>query len=129
MSYSSEITYPSKKNGRITVRILEKEARDTSETDAINVPKKGQIVRYSSRLISGSGSVVDPQMGRKVGWVASTEDETLASSSSAPAAFISERDPVPYFAPKGKLYLRSGVDDATEDHTIITEIEIIAGVA
>ena len=128
MSYSASIQYRRKQGGRVSVLIVEKEARDTSEAGPIRVPRNGRVVLTKCRRVSGTGTTVDPTAGRAPGWTASTPDEIMASSTTAPAAYVAERDVVPYNSPRGELWHRSGLNSTTPDGVIETEYEVIPGV-
>ncbi len=126
MAYESDIRPPVVDGNEHLYTILETDAAAGSETDAIDVPVKGRIVGYTVRLIGGGGTTVAPRVGRDKGFTADTEDEVAAlPGNGVPAAFIDEQSPAAYYAPEGKLYIRSGVD-ADTDNVIRTEIKILA---
>lgn len=124
MAYSFAVTFAYKSNGKVVATIVELEAATADEAGPIQVPIRGRIKRVNHELVSGAGTTLDPEWGRKPGWTASTIDEVAADNSAAPAVFISDTEEVPYFSRNGQLFLRSGVD-AGADNKIVTEIQIV----
>ncbi len=107
------------------VTVLETGAGSSDTTDFIPVPIKGTIRGYEATLESGSGSTLNPSIGRTSDFVANTQDH-VATSTLTPAIHLSDQTPLRYYAPEGKLYFRSGVNSGS-DNTITTEVLITEG--
>lgn len=117
MAYSARVqTFPVADGFVITVHEID--AASASEAGPIPVPVRGTIVRVRSQLVSGTGTRVAPSIGRAKNWSAGDFNEVRPGTDH-------ELDAVPYFAPDGVLYLRSGVDTGA-DNEIRTEILIRA---
>ncbi len=122
-------------NGQLEVVIVETGSRDTTEVGPIvdddtgvKVPARGTIMRFSAKLVSGTGTTIDPEMGTEATWTTGDAlEEVLASNALAPIAQFSDQSPVRYFDSDRELYLRSNPDDVATDHEIRTTILIKEG--
>lgn len=122
-------------DGLLEVLIVETDVGSADEVgpivdDNTNVkpPARGTIVRYSIKLISGTGTTVDPEMGNSAVWTTGDAlEEILASNALAPTDEFSDQSVVRYFDNDRSLFQRSNVNDATGDHAITTRILIREG--
>lgn len=129
MAYSARVSSASRTvDGRsyLVYTILESEARDTSDYELPGVPFIGTIVLFVSKLVSGTGTTVQPEIGTSSGWTDTTIDEV--GRISVAAAFINEGSNLRYAAPEGSLWVRSAPNNVATDHAIQTVIVILEGV-
>ena len=129
MAYSARVSAaPRTVDGRsyIVYTIIESEARDTSEYELPDVPFIGTIVLLVSKLVSGTGTTIQPEIGTSSGWTDSTIDEVGRITSAA--AFINEGSNLRCAAPEGSLWVRSSPNNAAADHVIQTVIVVLEGI-
>lgn len=129
MAYSARVSSaPRTVDGRsyVVYTIIESEARDSSEYELEDVPIIGTIVLCVSKLVSGTGTTVQPELGTSSGWTDTTIDEV--GRITAAAAFINEGSNLRYAAPEGSLWVRSTPNSVVADHAIETIIVVLEGV-
>lgn len=129
MAYSSRVSKaPRTVDGRsyIVYTILEAEARDTSEYELEDAPFIGTIVLCVTKLVSGTGTTIQPEVGTAAAWTDTTIDEV--GRITAAAAFINEGSNLRYAAPEGSLWVRSTPNSVVADHVIETVFVILEGV-
>ena len=95
-----------------------------SEAVIENVPRQGCIVRYKATLTGGSGSTINPRIGRTAGFSANTQDQVVAAPGAA--AFIDQTGPFYYSSSTGKLYINITPDSGT-DNAVAHELLIVNG--
>ena len=132
MAYAASITYgaPVSLNGRrvVVVRVVETEAAAGSEyaISGAKIPRIGTITTLHATLVSGTGTTIQPKLGRKPGFTVDTSEHI--DSQAAAAANIRETTPLKYnLAPQDDLVVRSTPNNAAADHTITTEYVITEG--
>lgn len=129
MAYTASVySAPRTVGGRsyIVYTILESEGRDTSEYELPDVPFIGTIVLYVSKLSSGTGTTIQPEIGTSSEWGDTTVEEV--GRITAASAFINEGSNLRYTAHEGSLWVRSSPNSVSADHTIETIIVILEGV-
>lgn len=106
--------------------ISETEARDTSTFTLYGAPSVGTITLLRSALTAGTGTTVRPEVGRGTGWTDGTIDEISRAASAAALAEITTN--VRYTRDNAdELVIRTSANNATADHTVVTEIVIFEG--
>lgn len=123
MAYSASI---SKKyqHGLYEFTIVELEASATTEFTLTGVPDYGYVIRSASQLTAGSGSTVDPVLGRAT----APAGITLITANDTAAASVDniQTEGVPYTTlTAGTLFGRSVCGSAT-DNAVTTLIYIKA---
>lgn len=129
MAYSVQVSSaPRTVDGRsyIVYTVLETDARDTSEYTLPDVPFIGTVVLCVSKLVSGTGTTVQPEIGNRASWSDSTIHEVGRVTSAA--SFINEGSNLRFQAPEVDLFVRSTPNSAAQDHAIETVIVILEGV-
>lgn len=116
--------------GRQVVRIsfTETETSSTSEwvvTDS-RLPRMGTVVLYKADLTAGTGTTIQPKMGRATNPTVDTQN--WIGQISAAAGAINDASPLRFANLAGVLYGRSTPNNAAADHSVSTEITIISGV-
>lgn len=127
MAYASAVTVV-RKGKEITVTIVETDARDTSEPAAIDLAIiRGRVLKQECHLTDGTGTTVDPVLG-KVTNPAASPDKVIVSNAT-PAANVANQSLLPgtTFDITGPVYHRSVPNNATEDHDITTIYHILVG--
>lgn len=129
MAYTAVVS-PLQINGNfrprmVRVTILETEARDTSEFSITGLPPYGTIVLYKATLSSGTGTAIQPKIGRAEGF--STTSLDLVGTQESASSYINDAAPLYFVSPTGTLYIRSSPNSSVADHTIRTEIVIRFG--
>lgn len=106
--------------------ITETEARDTSTFTLYGAPSVGTITLLRSALTAGTGTTVRPEVGRGTGWTDGTIDEISRAASAAAVAEILTN--VRYTRDNAdELVIRTSANNATADHTVVTEVVIFEG--
>ena len=115
--------------GRKIVRItfVETGATSTSEWSVSDgmIPSIGTVKLYKADLTAGTGTTIQPKMGRATAPTVDTQDWIGQISPAAGA--INDAAPLYYAGLTGTIYGRSTPNNAAGDHTIYTEIEIVEG--
>jgi len=130
MAYAAAITASTQHDptvGRIyTFEIAETEAAAASEFELVGVPQMGTITLYQATLTSGTGTTIQPRIGKATGWSDSTQN--AVAGQDAAAAHIHDVTRVEYTLAKGasSLFVRSTVD-ADTDNAISTIVTIVKG--
>jgi hypothetical protein len=100
-------------------------ASQTTEFVIAGAPETGTMTLYMAKRTAGTGTVINPRIGRSAGFALT---DLGAVTSSLTAAVINDATTVRYSGlTGGKLYVRNYPDNAAADHSISTEIEIVAG--
>lgn len=105
--------------------IVETGARDTTEVACSGVPAFGTIVSIEATLTAGTGTTINPILGRAAAFAASTQDHIATATTTA--AHLHEQGSTAYYSSTGVLYVRSRPNNTTTDHAISTEILIVEG--
>lgn len=99
---------------------------DNPASDRTKLPAKGRVLSQRCQLVSGTGTTVDPVLGRVTN-PASNASYSIAENATAAASVINLADPpIVYSSTGNKLFHRS-VPDAGSDNTIHTTYEIMEG--
>ncbi len=129
MPYAHPYTIVEKvRAGRRTwlITVSETLAASGSEFSIFGLPIVGTIVRYGATLTAGTGTTINPILGRASGFAANTQD--WIGTQTTTGAHIADITNLRYrLTSAGTLYVRSTVNSATADHTILTEIEVVEG--
>lgn len=130
MPYASTVTGPiiSVVHGRAhySWTVVESGAAPTDTFTLPGAPTVGTLKLYRAILTAGTGTTINPRLGRTLAFVVSTQD--WIGTSSTTAAVINDASDLRYSAlPAGKLYGRSLPNNAAADHTISTEIVVVEG--
>lgn len=96
----------------------------SSEEAVIDVPENAIIVRFTATLTGGTGTTINPVIGRASGFTADTQDQVLAAPGAA--AHIDVTGPFYYYSEKGTLYVKTAPDAGT-DNAVSYELLIIPG--
>jgi hypothetical protein len=94
-----------------------------SEAMVDGLPKRGIIKRFTATLTGGTGTTINPTIGRASGFSANTQNQVLAAPGAA--AHI-DAGPVYYFSEDGPLYVVA-TPDAGTDNAVSYELLIVAG--
>jgi len=106
--------------------ITETQARDTSTFTLYGAPSVGTITLLRSAKTAGTGSTVRPEIGRGVGWSDGSIEEIGRAGSAAAVSEILTN--VRYTRNDAdELEIRTSVNNAATDHTVLTEIVIFEG--
>jgi hypothetical protein len=130
MAFTESITMGGGANGQPRwwhIVISETSVGAASEWDVSppNFPRAGMIVNFKAVLTAGSGTTIQPSLGRAAAYTAATTDPDFISEQSAAAASIADQSAVRFDGGSGSLYGRSAVD-AGADNSITTEILVVA---
>ena len=109
----------------IQISLAETEAAATSEKEITGLPKFGRIMRLTSSLTSGTGTVLDPI----VGVLTAPAGANVVVENGDPAAIVDLQNDAGYryYSSTGSLFIRTRVNDATADHVIATKLLILPG--
>ena len=119
------------------VTFTETEAAAGSEWSiaaAKGLPLLGTIVLYKATLYAGTGTTIQPAVGRAAGvlWTIGTKAVTSQAhigQVSAAAVVINDATGIRYrLLDTGIMYGRSTPNNAAADHSVVTELHIIDGV-
>ena len=106
------------------IEVTETDAAAASEWQ-ITVPSIGEILLYQATLVSGSGTTIQPRVGKSSGWSDDTQDHVGGQDTAAAA--IHDATPLPYALAGATMYGRSTVD-AGADNEVTTLLVIREGV-
>lgn len=130
MAYASTVSGPSistiagKKHYRWT--ITETEAGQANDFVLTGAPAVGTIKLYRSVLTAGTGTTINPRIGRTNNFALTGND--WIGTNSVTAALINDASDLRYTGlTSGKIYCRSYPSNAATDHSISTEVEVIEG--
>ena len=127
MAYDAVITLVSQEvaDGRLytVFDVVETEARDTSEF-SIDSPGVGRLTLVESDLISGSGSTIQTEFGRLATWTTGGRGHIDQAAAAAASIRIGTDK---RFSADDKVYVRSNVNDVTEDHVIRHRFTFVRG--
>lgn len=131
MAYTSSSTLTKKTiSGRryYLITITETEAAATSEHEIsmADAPQLLTVVSVKSTLTAGTGTTIDPRLGRATGWADNTQDAIFSNGTAA--ASIDTQPGSVIWRPVGQnLFWKATPNDAAADHSISTEILCIEG--
>lgn len=115
--------------GRLAWRVLvvETNVADVNEVEIEGgFPAEGTITSYEADLLAGTGTTINPMLGKAAAFVEDDPDH-IATQSEA-AARINDNTSLQYSGLQdGKLYLQSGANNAAADHNITTRFTVVAG--
>ena len=101
---------------------------DSAGTSAdVQLPAVGRIAWVKATLTGGSGTTIDPRIGRASGWTASTQDD-IHENGAAAAHIATEPNAPSTLGADADLYWQSVVD-AGADNTTSIELMIVEGLA
>lgn len=104
--------------------VAETLASQTTEFVIAGAPLVGTMTLYQAKLTAGTGTLLNPRIGRSAGFALT---DLGAHTSTLTAAVIDDATNLRYTSTDGKLHVRNYPNNATADHSISTEIEIVAG--
>jgi hypothetical protein len=99
-------------------------ASQTTEFVIAGAPLVGTMTLYEAKLTAGTGTLINPRIGRTAGFALT---DVGARTNATTAARIDDAASVRYTSTTGKLYCRNYPNNAAADHSISTEIVIVAG--
>jgi hypothetical protein len=113
----------------IRIRAVETGISSSSEWSTsgldINLPGAGYVQQLQAVRTAGTGTTIQPRIGKATGWADSTIDAVCGVAT--PAAYHNEGIPAPFcFGPSQArvLYFRSTPDNAAADHSVETLVVI-----
>jgi hypothetical protein len=116
----------------IHLTFTETEAAATSEWSVTGLPRCLTLTRYNATLTAGTGTTINPKLGRATGWSASTQDDIGTNSTTA--AHINDNTKLAFVLlaavtgdDKGTLFGCSQANNAAADHSISTELTFVVG--
>ena len=111
------------------ISFTETEASPTSEWSVTGIPPTGQVLLYHSTLTAGTGTTIQPFLGRITGFAANSE--YYIGGSTTAAVSVNESSVLTYtygvIETTQTLFGKSVPNNPAADHTIITEILIGEG--
>lgn len=130
MAYVSTVTGPAIKviRGRAHYRwtVVETGAAPTDTFTLPGAPSVGTLTLYRANLTAGTGTTINPRLGRTVGFATTTND--VIGVNSTTAALINDASNLRYAGlVASNIFGRSYPDNAAADHSITSEIEIVEG--
>lgn len=116
----------------IAISFSETLARDTSEWTVTGLPRCLTLYRYNATLTAGTGTTINPKLGRATGWTASTQNDIGTNTTTA--AHINDNTKVGFVLLAsvtgddiGTLFGCSQANSTAIDHTIATELLFCVG--
>jgi hypothetical protein len=110
------------------VNITETEAAAGSEWSFQLPFRTATLVKYAATLTAGTGTTINPILGRAAAFVAGTQDHI--STQNATAAHVHDMTRLGLTVLASQLLVgRSTCDDATADHSIDTELVFVEGIS
>ena len=109
----------------ILIVLAETDAATASEATLSGLPVVGRVMRVTSSLTSGTGTVLDSIVG--VSTAPAGADVVVENGDPAAIVDMQTASGYRYYSPTGTLYLRNRVNDATADHVIASRLLIVAG--
>ena len=104
--------------------VAETLASQTTEFVIAGAPLIGTMTLYQAKLTAGTGTLINPRIGRAAAFALT---DLGAYTSSLTAAVINDATNLRYTSTTGKLSIRNYPNNAAADHSISTEIEIVEG--
>ena len=106
--------------------VLETLASQTTEFALPGAPAVGTVTLYRAVRTAGTGTLLNPRLGRAAGFALTGND--WIGTNSATASPINDATSVRYAGlVGGALWCRNYPNNAAADHSISTEIEIVEG--
>lgn len=106
--------------------VTETLASQTTEFTLDGAPPIGTVTLYRAVRDAGTGTLLNPRLGRTAGFATTGND--CIGVNSATASPINDASNLRYAGlVGGKMYCRNYPDNAAADHTIYTEVEIVEG--
>lgn len=130
MAYAGTITTHDVRvhSGRRYLYVLVTETEASSAAGAeftFDMPfTEATLVKYKATLTAGTGTAINPKLGKVTAWTASTQNDI--GTNSATAAHIDDESRVSFFS-AGAIFGHSQANDATADHNITTEMIFVEG--
>ncbi len=116
----------------IHLTFAETSARDTSEWTVTGLPRVLTLVRYNATLTAGTGTTLNPRLGRATGWSVNTQDDIATNATTA--AHISDNTKLAFVLLAtvagddiGTLFGKSQANSTATDHAISTELTFVVG--
>jgi hypothetical protein len=128
MAYAAVVTYSTRQvNGRryVNVTVAETEAGPSSEYTIALVHNHWTLMNTRVVLGTGTGTTVQPEMGRSAAWLTTDATKHIAAQDT-PAASINDPTVKALSLLTGELFVRSKVDSGA-DNVITTELELVEG--
>lgn len=130
MPYAGTVTGPTVRVvGRVKHyrwTVVETLASQTTEFTLDGAPPIGTVTLYRAVRDAGTGTLLNPRLGRTAGFATTGND--CIGVNSATASPINDASNLRYAGlVGGKMYCRNYPDNAAADHTIYTEVEIVEG--
>jgi hypothetical protein len=131
MAYAATVSSPTITvvNGRRHFRwtISEVEAATSSEFIITGAPQIGTLVLYNATRTAGTGTTINPLLGRAAAFASGTQNHIATNATTA--AHIGDASNVRYSGlVSGEIFVRNNPNNVTADHSISTEIVIVEGV-
>lgn len=128
MAYTATVSSEERRiSGRryLIVTVTETEAAAASEYEVTGWPFPiATLVSFKATLTAGTGTTINPSMGKSTGWTANTQDHIGTQTTTA--AHIDDDSHVTFHNGSKSLYVKSGVD-AGADNSISTVIVFAEG--
>ena len=130
MAYVATVTGPTvsviKGRAHYRYKVVETGASPTSTFTLPGAPAVGFVSLYRANITAGTGTTINPRLGRTVGFVTTTND--VIGVNSTTAALINDGSVLKYAGlVAGNIFGRSYPDNAAADHSITSEIEVVEG--
>lgn len=116
----------------IHISFSETEAAATSEWSVTGLPRCLTLLRYKATLTAGTGTTINPRLGRATSWTASTQNDIGTNTTTA--AHITDQTKVAIILTeitagddRGTLFGKSQANNAAADHAISTELTFCVG--
>lgn len=107
------------------VTISESDASATDEWSVDGLPNIGTILLYQATLESGTGTTIQPKLGKVTGWTQATQDDITEQASAA--AHVKDQTPVRYVLEAGHQLFGISTVDAGADNVVETVLVIAEG--
>jgi hypothetical protein len=130
MPYVSTVVGPTisviKGRAHYRYKVVETEASPTSTFTLPGAPSVGTFTLYRANLTAGTGTTINPRLGRTVAFATGTND--VIGVNTTTNAFINDASNLRYAGlVASNIFGRSYPDNAAADHSITSEIEIVEG--
>lgn len=106
--------------------VVETLVSQTTEFVLDGAPPDGTVTLYRAALTTGTGTTLNPRLGRVAGFALAGND--WIGSNNATAGTINDGTNLRYGGLIArKIWCRSYPNDAAADHTVLSEIEVVEG--
>jgi len=108
------------------VKVSETEASSAAGAEfSFKMPfTEATLVKYKATLTAGTGTTINPKLGKATGWTASTQNDIGTNSTTA--AHIDDESKVTFYS-AGVVFVHSQANNAATNHSITTEMIFIEG--